>query len=218
MKLNIVLYVTVLTMLAIIFSSCGGQSTTTEYIPEVIEQETEDLEPTPNQALVERETEETEPEEELPEENIYELDDISIWYPEHWQTEREELADGYSVEFFDANNRDFNFVKINVEEDVFGLTAQEWVYLNINPEDRPTVEYIDYGVIEVDGVESARIDSWVTEYPHGWFGAHEETDIRVTYILIPHNNMLYTFSFLFDLADEGSAELIDEMIGSIVIS
>jgi len=203
-----------LTMLFIIFSSCGGQSTTTEYIPDVPEQETEHLEPTPTQTPVEIE----EDVEEEPEENIYELDDISIWFPEHWQTEREELTDGYSVEFFDANNRDFNFVKINVEEDVFGLTAQEWVYLNINPEDRPTVEYLDYGVIEVDGIESARITSRITEYQRDWFGTHEETDIRVTYILIPHNNMLYTFSFLFDLADEGSAELIDEMIGSIVIS
>jgi len=206
-------------MLAIIFSSCGGQVTTTEYVPEDIAQETDYPEPTPNQSLVEVETEETEPEEELPEENIYELDDISIWYPENWQTEREELTDGYSVEFFDADRRDFNFVKINVEEDIFGLTAQEWVDLNINPEDRPTVEYLDYGIIEVDGVESAIIASRVVEYEYAWFGieTHEETDIRVTYIIIPHNNMLYTFSFIFDSADEGSAELIDEMISSIVI-
>jgi len=206
-----------LTTLAIIFSSCGGQSTTTEYISEALAQETEYAEPTPTQAPVETEYEDAE---ELPEEeNIYELDDISIWYPEHWQTEREELADGYSVEFFDADSRDFNFIKINVEEDVFGLTAQEWVDLNINPEDRPTVEFLDYGIVEVDGVESAKITSRILEYEHGWFGigTYEETDIRITYIIIPHNNMLYTFSILFNLADEGSAEVIDEMIDSITI-
>ena len=147
----------------------------------------------------------------------YVFDNMTLLIPAHWEYRRIEqeassvFSAGYFVVFF---NPEFNHetLVIEVVEDVWSFTPQEWLGLTANesqgtPDALPPESFPDRlpisAITQIDGVEAAHS---VTE---------NDPDRAFEKIRIPYNGLLYTVKFFRSTTWDAELEIFDVVRASI---